>query len=69
MLQHKFKGFFSYERDKCDNYVPQWLADLDYELSWLFTKKFRYFLILFEENSQILLKISVIPILFNLSGM
>ena len=35
---------------------------LNDELSWLFTKRFRAF-ILFAENSQILLKISVIPIL------
>ena len=40
------------------NYLPQWWVEFDDELSWLFTKRF----ILFAENSQILLKISVIPI-------
>ena len=45
----------------CDNYVPQWWAELDNELSWSFTKRFRVF-ILFAGNSQILLKISVILI-------
>ena len=23
----------------CDNYVPQWLVELDDELSWLFTNR------------------------------
>jgi hypothetical protein len=36
------------------------------ELSWLFTKRFRDFFIIFAENSQILFKISVIPILLTL---
>ena len=35
----------------------------NHELSWFFTKRFSVFFILFAENSQILLKISVIPIL------
>ena len=47
----------------CDNYGPQWWVELDDELSWLFTKRFFELFILFAENSQILLKISVIPIL------
>ena len=47
----------------CNNYVPQWWVEFEDELSWLFTKRFRVFFILFAENSQILLKISVIPIL------
>ena len=46
----------------CDNYVPQRWVEFDDELSWLFTKRFRTF-ISFAENGQILLKISVIPIL------
>ena len=46
----------------CDNYVPQCWFEFDDELSWLFTKRFKAF-ILFAENSQILLKISVIYIL------
>ena len=45
----------------CDNYVPQWWVEIDDELSWLFLKDSELF-ILFAENSQILLKISVIPI-------
>ena len=44
------------------NYLPQWCVEFDDELSWLFTKRFRVFT-LFAENIQILLKISVIPIL------
>ena len=50
----------------CDNYVPQWWVEFDDELSWLFTRRFRVFSILFAENSQNLLKISVIPILLTL---
>ena len=46
----------------CDNYVPQWWVEFDDELSWLSLKDSELF-ILFEGNSQILLKISVIPIL------
>ena len=45
----------------CDKYVPQWWVEFNDELSWLFIKRFRAF-ILFADNSQILHKISVIPI-------
>ena len=34
---------FWWSRLYCDNYVRQWWDDLDDELSWLFTKKFRAF--------------------------
>jgi hypothetical protein len=44
----------------CDNYVPQWV-EFDDALSWLFTKRFRGFYLICR-NSQILLKISFIPI-------
>ena len=37
--------------------------ELSSTMSWLFTNKFRFLFILFAENSQILLKTSVIPIL------
>ena len=47
----------------CDNYLLQWRVAFEDELSWFFTKRFRVFFILFAENSQILLKNSVIPIL------
>ena len=46
-----------------DDYVPEWWVELVDELSWLFTTRFRVFFILFAENNQILLKISVFPIL------
>ena len=42
----------------CDNYVPKWWVEFDDELSWL-----SQLFILFAENSQILQKVSVIPIL------
>ena len=46
-----------------DNYVLQWWVESEDGLSQFFTKRFRDFFILFAENSQILLKISVIHIL------
>ena len=47
---------------KCDNYVPQWWVELDDVLSWFLLKDSEIF-ILFGENSQILFKIYIIPIL------
>ena len=54
----------------CDNYVPQWWVEFKDELSsrtsWVgCLLKDSVLFVLFAENSQILLKISVIPILFN----
>ena len=46
---------------KCDNYVLQWQVEFYDELSCLLKDSEPF--ILFAENSQILLKISVIPIL------
>ena len=43
--------------------MPQWWSEFDDELSWLFTIKDSALFVLFAENSEILLKISVIPIL------
>ena len=43
------------------NYLQKWWVEFDDELTWLLTKSLRAF-ISFAENSQILLKISVIPI-------
>ena len=51
-------SIMSRERHKCDNYVPQWWVEL--VVLWL---KDSELFILIAENSQILLKISVIPIL------
>ena len=54
---------------RCDNYVPEWWVEFDDELnstmSWVgcLLKDSKLFFILVEENSQILLKISLILIL------
>ena len=55
------KGYKKYMKFMCDNYVPQWGVELDDELSCLL--KDSELFILLAENSQILLKIYVIPIL------
>ena len=48
----------------CCNYLSQWWVEFECQLTWLFTNIFRgVFFILFAEISQILLKISFIPIL------
>ena len=46
-------------KSNCDNYVLQWWVEFYNELSWLFTKRFRAFIV-YAENSQILLKISIL---------
>ena len=50
---------FSGNLNFCNNFVPQLWVEFDNELNWLFTKRFRAF-ILFAENR---LKNSVIPLL------
>ena len=53
----KLKTMQSY----CCNYMSQWWVE--FELTWLFTKRFRVFFILSAEINQILLQNSFIPIL------
>ena len=57
---HFYKSWSLSTNYQCDNYVLQWWVEFIDELSWLFTKRFRAFYLI---CSQILLKISVIPIL------